>query len=183
MKNQTKLFIILISLFVVVLSFGIVYFLKFYRPPSITIQREECDVDNDNDCDNNDVITFKKFIGECEEGNNFNVYADADHDGCITFADQKKLFSEQTNFEAIYDLSVKQGSDVDNTCKSKCEIAAGKQCYDLFEICLQGGASDLFGCNEYVDQHPEIFNQYPCTYNIGQSIEGFDSVPCSFSCK
>ena len=62
MKNQTKLFIILISLVVVVLLFGIVYFLRFYRPPSITIQRDQCDIDNDNSCDDNDFLVFKAHI-------------------------------------------------------------------------------------------------------------------------
>lgn len=51
-----------------------------------------CDIDRDKDCDGKDYQLFIKVMGQCDNGNNYNEIADADHDGCITYEDQQVLF-------------------------------------------------------------------------------------------
>lgn len=60
--------------------------------PSVIIERKQCDLDNDGDCDENDLRLFTKAMGECEDGDNYNELADADHDGCVTLVDEMILF-------------------------------------------------------------------------------------------
>ncbi|MFH1448684.1 MAG: hypothetical protein ABIG39_07515 [Candidatus Micrarchaeota archaeon] len=85
--------------------------------------------------------------------------------------------------EKVVSIKTAEVSDIYGECKRICEETSKKKCYDLFEICRQGGASGIFGCNEYLEQNPDVLDKYPCTYYIGQSVEGSDSMPCSFSCK
>ncbi|MFH1224253.1 MAG: hypothetical protein V1676_00435 [Candidatus Diapherotrites archaeon] len=53
-----------------------------------------CDLDFDFDCGDADLAIFDRFMGGCENGDNYNEPADADHDGCITEKDRQELFPE-----------------------------------------------------------------------------------------
>jgi len=56
---------------------------------------ELCDNDKDGDCDPDDIEQFRAVMGQCEHGDNFNVLADANHDGCATINDLHLLFPGQ----------------------------------------------------------------------------------------
>lgn len=60
--------------------------------PMTTVEFADCDIDRDKDCDFADFEIVTQFIGQCQGGNNYNELADADHDGCVTEIDRKKLF-------------------------------------------------------------------------------------------
>lgn len=52
-----------------------------------------CDIDRDGDCDAGDVAIVTNAIGQCDDGDNYNELADADHDGCVTATDKKIVLS------------------------------------------------------------------------------------------
>jgi plastocyanin len=62
--------------------------------PSATVVFRPCDLDRDQDCDADDLTLFNSVFGQCEDDNNYNEPADADHDGCITEADREILFPD-----------------------------------------------------------------------------------------
>lgn len=59
---------------------------------NVTVKYEPCDTDRDGDCDEVDYRLFSNAIGQCEEGDNYNELADIDHDGCVTYEDEKIIF-------------------------------------------------------------------------------------------
>ncbi|MEK7201879.1 MAG: dockerin type I domain-containing protein [Patescibacteria group bacterium] len=61
-------------------------------PPRVTVYWQPCDIDRDRDCDRNDFLLFTQVLGQCQDGDNYNELADANHDGCVTAADQQILF-------------------------------------------------------------------------------------------
>lgn len=94
--NHRKLFVIIgIAVIVIALSVG-GYFLynQNYPPPSVIIEVMPCDIDRDDDCDERDIQLISNAIGQCNDGDNYNALADADHDGCVTETDKQILFPD-----------------------------------------------------------------------------------------
>lgn len=71
------------------------------NPPMTTVVFAPCDLDRDGDCDADDHTLLTKTIGECEDGENYNELADADHDGCVTPIDEEILASSDSDNDGI----------------------------------------------------------------------------------
>lgn len=89
--NMSKLILIF---FLVIGAFVVLFVFRNYASsPSMTVDLfEPCDVNRDGDCDAADFELLTKAIGQCDDGDNYNELADADHDGCVTEKDKRLLF-------------------------------------------------------------------------------------------
>ncbi len=70
-------------------------------PPMTKYPFALCDNDKDGDCDTDDFKLVTQAIGQCRDGNNYNILADADHDGCVTETDRQILFPTLPNQSPI----------------------------------------------------------------------------------
>lgn len=72
----------------------------------------------------------------------------------------------------------------DIKCKSICEQSTKKDCYSFFDTCKENGIYvsfpyNLSECREFLQRNRD---KYPCTFSIAQTMEGFQGIPCSYTC-
>jgi hypothetical protein len=96
----------------------------------VTIAREQCELDLDDNgrCDSYDTFRLRRAIGTCEGENNYNVLADVDQDGCVTWNDQERLFPMFTLSSVSCDF------DRDGDCDRKdyqFYLEATHMCFDI----------------------------------------------------
>ena len=100
-------------------------------PPQVADNVVPCDNDRDGDCDGRDLWLVTRVIGECIWGGHYNEPADADHDGCVTVSDVKRLVVDGWDFDKDDDvdrddldmLLRDQGKSVkESRCGSHCDL-------------------------------------------------------------